>query len=171
MKRFDWISQFSVTHYRFIIRDIPDPFIFQRRIKDPAARLHLMFLFNDSHQDRLRASTYPIVIINNTAAHVRIVIFPRLLSFRQKLSYSKQGSKKHTVCKQNGIRRANSKNRQVHYMYPGKLAIFSTLFPRKFLALRHIICLHLSQISKCLLWMITRLCATFVWLNYQFVSL
>ena len=29
MKRFDWIYQFSVSHYEFIVLDRPDPFIFQ----------------------------------------------------------------------------------------------------------------------------------------------
>ena len=33
MKRFDWIYQFSVTHYKFIMRDIPDPFIFREAHK------------------------------------------------------------------------------------------------------------------------------------------
>ena len=36
MKQFDWIYQFSVTHFKFIIPDILDSFIFQRRIKGSA---------------------------------------------------------------------------------------------------------------------------------------
>ena len=46
------------------------------------------------------------MIISVAAAHVRLIIFPRHLLFRQKLSCSKQGSKKHVVC---DIRREGSK--------------------------------------------------------------
>ena len=49
-------------------------------------QMHLMFPSNDSLQDSLHADAYQLAIINVVAAHVRLVIFPRYLSFHQKLS-------------------------------------------------------------------------------------
>ena len=70
--------------------------------------IHLMFLSNDSFHFCV------------AAAHVRLVIFPRhtTLLFCQKLSCSKQGSKKHAVCKQTifeEMAATKSESRQVHY--------------------------------------------------------
>ena len=75
-------------------------------------QMHLMFLSNNSHQDHLRAGAYWLVIISTVAAHVRLVIFPRRLSFCQKLSCSKQWSKKHPLWKQNDNRREGSNIKQ-----------------------------------------------------------
>ena len=63
-------------------------------------KMHLMFLSNNSLQDPFYAGAYWLVIISVAATHVRLVIFPDRPLFRQKLSCSKQGSKKHTVRKQ-----------------------------------------------------------------------
>ena len=63
-------------------------------------QMHLMFLSNGSLQDPFHAGAYWLVIISVAAMHVRLVIFPDRPLFRQKLSCSKQGSKKHTVRKQ-----------------------------------------------------------------------
>ena len=90
-----------------------------------------MFLSNDSLQDPLHAGIYWLVIISVTAVHVRLVIFPRYLLFCQKLSCSKQKSKKHAVCKQNDIRiegSNKSKSKQFHYprkFIPRKLQILA----------------------------------------------
>ena len=72
-----------------------------------------------------------LVIISVRAAHVRLAVFLRDLSFRQKLSWSKQGSREHPVCKQNDIRRegsSKSESRQVQYprnLIPRKLQILA----------------------------------------------
>ena len=75
--------------------------------------MHLMFLSNDSLQDPFHAGAYRLVIISVAAMHMRLVIFPKRPLFHQKLSCSKQRSKKHAVRKQKDIRREGSnKNRK-----------------------------------------------------------
>ena len=66
--------------------------------------------------------------------HVRLVIFPRRLSLCQKLSCSKQGSKKHPVGKQDDIQRegSNKKQKQTSSLstkiYSTKITIFSNFW-------------------------------------------
>ena len=94
-------------------------------------QMHLMFLSNDNLQDCLCAGTYQIVIISVAAAHVRLVIFSRHLSFYQKLSCSKQRSKKCPVYKQSDIQRedSNKKRKQTSSLstkiYSTKITNFS----------------------------------------------
>ena len=75
-------------------------------------QMHLMFLSNDSLQDPFHAGAYRLVIISIAATHVKLVIFPRHPLFRQKLSCSKQGSKKHAVRKQKDIQREGSSKKR-----------------------------------------------------------
>ena len=80
-------------------------------------QIHLMFLSNDSLQDPLLTGTYQLVIISVTAAHVRLVIFPRhLRTYHSARNYhgSKQENKKHKVFKQNDIQTegSNKKTKQ-----------------------------------------------------------
>ena len=92
--------------------------------------MHLMFLSNDSLQDPLHAGAYRLVIINIAAAHVRLVIFPRLLYHSARNYHGrKQGSKKHPVCMQKDIRREGSIKKQTNSLstkiYSMKITNFS----------------------------------------------